>query len=174
MARLMDFVRGRKGTVFSMLLHVLVLAWGLLSFAPRPLEAKPPQDFIPVDVISAEQLSQITKGSKTGKKENQGALVEKIAPPKPDQDPIGKVNEKKEIAATSDATVASREEGGAEARREEAGRGEARRRAVEEGSAKEAGRKAGDQGCAEEGREAEEGVSARLREDRGAARQAQS
>jgi outer membrane biosynthesis protein TonB len=105
MARLMDFVRGRRGTVFSMLLHVLVLAWGLLSFAPRPLEAKPPQDFIPVDVISAEQLSQITKGSKTGKKENQGALVEKIAPPKPDQDPVGKVNEKKQIAATSDATL---------------------------------------------------------------------
>lgn len=105
MERLKQFVQTRKATAFSLLVHLTFVAWGLLSFAPRELAAKPPEDFVPVDVISADQLSQITKGSKTGKKENQGALVEKIGEPKPTEDPIGKVNEKKEIAATAEAAA---------------------------------------------------------------------
>ena len=102
MERLRHLMTTRRGPVFSVLAHVVFLFWAMLSFGPRLLEAKPPHVFVPVDVVSPEQLSQITQGSKTGKKENQGALVEKVAPPKQDDPPPAKVNEKKEVAATSD------------------------------------------------------------------------
>lgn len=104
MERLRQLMANRKGTMFSVLAHVLFLTWAMLSFGPRQLEAKPPQDYVPVD-ISTDLNSQITSGAKDGKKENQGKLVEKVAPPKQDETPIGKVNEKKEIAATSDAAA---------------------------------------------------------------------
>ena len=105
MERLRNLMTTRRGPVFSVLAHLMFLVWGIFSFGPRQLEAKPPEDFVPVDVISPEQISQITQGSKTGKKENQGALVEKVAPPKPEETPVGKVNEKKEIAATSETAA---------------------------------------------------------------------
>lgn len=85
----------------SIALHVGVLGWGLVSFSTRALDAKP-QESMPVDVISSEQLSQITRGTKTGQKENPKALVEKVGDPKPVDEAIGKVTEKKEIVAASD------------------------------------------------------------------------
>ena len=42
--------------------------WGLLSFAAKPLEAKP-NDALPVDIISDKQFSEITKGVKDGAKD---------------------------------------------------------------------------------------------------------
>ena len=67
-----------KSLAASIALHVGVIGWGLVSFSTRALDAKP-QESLPVDVISSEQLSQITKGTKTGKKENPKPLVEKVA-----------------------------------------------------------------------------------------------
>jgi colicin import membrane protein len=90
-----------KSLAASLALHVGVMGWGLVSFSTRSLDAKP-QDALPVDIISAEQLSQITRGTKTGQKENTKQLVEKVGDPKPNDEPVGKVTEKKEIAATSD------------------------------------------------------------------------
>jgi colicin import membrane protein len=90
-----------KSLAASIALHVGVLGWGLVSFSTRSLDATP-QDALPVDIISSEQLSQITKGTKTGVKENTKTLVEKVAEAKPIDEPVGKISEKKEIVAASE------------------------------------------------------------------------
>src|SRR5690349_2945155 len=56
---------------------------------------------MPVDIISAEQLSKITAGIKTGQKENPKPLVEKVADARPAEDAVGKITEKKEIVTAS-------------------------------------------------------------------------
>src|SRR5882762_10661420 len=57
---------------------------------------------MPVDIISADQLSKITAGTKTGEKDKPKPLVEKIADPKPvDDDAVGKITEKKEVVTAS-------------------------------------------------------------------------
>jgi colicin import membrane protein len=53
-----------------------------------------PEESLPVDVISADQLAKVTAGMKTGNKENPKPLVEKIAEAKPVDDAVGKVSEK--------------------------------------------------------------------------------
>ena len=88
----------KTGMIVSVIAHVSFLVWGIVSFAARPLEAKP-QDSLPVDIISAEKFSQLTKGLKTGKKDAPNKeQVEKVAEPKPvEETPTTKVTEKKEI-----------------------------------------------------------------------------
>ena len=85
-----------KTLVASVALHVLVIGWGLVSFSARSLEAPPPES-MPVDIISADQLSKITAGIKTGEKDKPKPMVEKVAEQTPVEDAIGKVTEKKEI-----------------------------------------------------------------------------
>src|SRR4051794_35924227 len=53
-----------------------------------------PEDSVPVDVISPDQLAKVMAGTKTGKKENPKPLVDKIAEAKPVDDAVGKVSEK--------------------------------------------------------------------------------
>lgn len=90
-----------KTLVASAALHVLVIGWGLISFSARSLEAPPPES-MPVDIITADQLSKITAGTKTGDKNNPKPLVEKVAEAKPvDDDAAGKITEKKEIITSS-------------------------------------------------------------------------
>lgn len=95
----------KKGLTISTALHCLVIGWAAFSFA-RPLDIKPAES-MPVDIISAEQFSQLTKGAKTApKKEEPKQLVEKIAEPKPVEDPTPKVVEnKKEVVATTEQAV---------------------------------------------------------------------
>jgi outer membrane biosynthesis protein TonB len=82
-----------KTLAASIALHVLVIGWGLVSFSARSLEAPPPES-MPVDIISADQLSKITAGSKTGEKDKPKPLVEKVADAKPVDDASGKIAEK--------------------------------------------------------------------------------
>jgi outer membrane biosynthesis protein TonB len=86
-------VKVDKTLVASVALHVLVIGWGLISFTTRSLEAPPPES-LPVDIISADQLSKITAGIKTGEKDKPKPLVEKVAEAKPVDDAVGKVTEK--------------------------------------------------------------------------------
>src|SRR6476660_10385874 len=72
----------------------------MISFSARSFEAPPPES-MPVDIISADQLSKITAGSKTGEKDKPKPLVEKVAEAKPVDDAIGKITEKKEIVTAS-------------------------------------------------------------------------
>jgi colicin import membrane protein len=82
-----------KNLAASVTLHVLVLGYGLVSFSSRSLEAPPPES-MPVDIISADQLSKLTAGSKSGEKDKPKPLVEKLADAKPVDDLVGKITEK--------------------------------------------------------------------------------
>jgi colicin import membrane protein len=93
-------VKVDKTLIASVALHVLVIGWGLVSFSARSLEAPPPES-MPVDIISADQLSKITAGIKTGEKDKPKPLVEKIADAKPVDDTVGKITEKKEVVTAS-------------------------------------------------------------------------
>jgi outer membrane biosynthesis protein TonB len=86
-------VKVDKTLVASVALHVLVIGWGLVSFSSRAFEAIP-EESLPVDIISADQLAKVTAGMKTGKKENPKPLVEKVADAKPTDDAVGKIAEK--------------------------------------------------------------------------------
>ena len=55
----------KTGLTISAMLHAALLLWGIISFAARPLEAKP-NDALPIDIISDKQFSEITKGVKNG------------------------------------------------------------------------------------------------------------
>ena len=78
-----------KTLVASVALHVLVIGWGLVSFSSKAFESIP-EESLPVDIISADQLAKVTAGMKTGKKENPKPLVEKVAEAKPSDDAVGK------------------------------------------------------------------------------------
>jgi len=89
----------KTGLAISALCHAALLLWGLLSFAAKPLEAKP-NDALPVDIISDKQFSEITKGVKDGAKDKKlASLAEKIDTAKPVDDSRAKVTEKKVLDA---------------------------------------------------------------------------
>jgi outer membrane biosynthesis protein TonB len=86
-------VKVDKTLVASVALHVLVIGWGLVSFSSKAFESTP-EESLPVDIISSDQLAKITAGMKSGKKENPKPLVDKVADAKPVDDAIGKLAEK--------------------------------------------------------------------------------
>jgi colicin import membrane protein len=86
-------VKVDKTLVASVALHVLVIGWGLVSFSSKAFESIP-EESLPVDVISSDQLAKVMAGMKSGKKENPKPLVEKVAEAKPVEDAVGKITEK--------------------------------------------------------------------------------
>jgi colicin import membrane protein len=82
-----------KTLAASVALHVLVLGYGLVSFSTKAFEMTP-EESVPVDVVSPDQLAHIMAGMKTGKKDNPKPLVDKVAEAKPVDDAVGKVTEK--------------------------------------------------------------------------------
>ena len=82
-----------KTLVASVALHVVVIGWGLVSFSSKVFESVP-EETLPVDIVSADQLAKIAAGMKSGKKENPKPLVEKVAEAKPVEDAVGKITEK--------------------------------------------------------------------------------
>jgi len=86
-------VKVDKTLVASVALHVLVIGWGLVSFSSKVFESMP-EESLPVDIISADQLAKVAAGMKSGKKENPKPLVEKLAEAKPVDDAVGKITEK--------------------------------------------------------------------------------
>jgi colicin import membrane protein len=85
-----------KTLVASVALHVLVIGWGLVSFSSKAFESTE-IEAVPVEFVTDDQLSKITAGIKSGKKENPKPLVEKVAEAKPVDDAVGKITEKKAI-----------------------------------------------------------------------------
>ena len=85
-------VKVDKTLVASIALHVVVLGWGLMSFSSKAFDLMP-EESVPVDVISSDQLAKVMAGMKTGKKETK-PLVEKVAEAKPVEDAVGKITEK--------------------------------------------------------------------------------
>ena len=92
-------VKVDKTLVASIALHVLVLGWGLVTFSSKAFIA--PEESLPVDIISTDQLAQMMAGQKTGEKDKPKPKVEKIAEAKPEEDAVGKVTEKKELIKTN-------------------------------------------------------------------------
>ena len=73
----------------------------VVSFGGKPFDA-PPNESLPVDIISADQFSQMTKGQKNAPKvEKEKQLAEKIGDTKP-AETLAKVSDKKEIITPSD------------------------------------------------------------------------
>src|SRR6516165_6915501 len=65
----------------------------MVSFSSRVFESNP-EESLPVDIISSDQLAHVMAGMKTGKKENPKPMVEKVAEAKPVEDAVGKITEK--------------------------------------------------------------------------------
>ncbi|MBR0897013.1 protein TolA [Bradyrhizobium tropiciagri] len=95
-------VKVDKTLAASIVLHVLVIGWGLVSFSTRAY-VMPEEDTVAVDVIDANQLSKAMAGQKDGKKENPKPLVEKVAEAKPMDDAVGKIDDKKPPVVTDTA-----------------------------------------------------------------------
>jgi colicin import membrane protein len=94
----------KTASAISAGLHAAVLLWALVSFSSRPLEATPVES-LPVDLVSEKDFSEMTKGAKTAPKaEIPRPLVEKLGDPKPAENPVPKLTEKKEIAPTAEKT----------------------------------------------------------------------
>jgi colicin import membrane protein len=91
----------RFGITVSTLAHALLLAWALLSFTAKPLDAVPTES-MPVDIVSATDFSQMTAGTKKAPKpETPKPLAEKVGESKPVKEPIPKVSEKQEVQSAS-------------------------------------------------------------------------
>ena len=186
-------VKVDKTLVASVALHVLVLGWGLVSFSSKAFDLMP-EESVPVDVISADQLAKVMAGMKTGKKENPSRWWRRS--PKPSPGRGRRRQDHREAAGRDRNRAAAAAEGRGKAGREKARSAEAGRRGQAEGRAEAGREEAGpqgrsDRGSHQEGREeaaAEAGPGrqaagaeqaedrARLRsvEDRRAARQARS
>ncbi|MGY4474074.1 cell envelope integrity protein TolA [Bradyrhizobium sp. USDA 3364] len=92
-------VKVDKTLAASIVLHVLVIGWGLVSWSTKAY-VMPEEESVAVDVISPDQLSHVMAGQKDGKKENPKPLVDKVAEAKPVDDTVGKVDEKKPPVVT--------------------------------------------------------------------------
>jgi len=83
-----------KTLVASVALHILVIGWGLVSFATKAFESIP-EESVSVDMVSASTLAKA--GMKSGNKAEPKPLVEKVAEAKPSDDVVGKISEKAPI-----------------------------------------------------------------------------
>ena len=89
----------RTSYTISAIGHAAVLLWSVWSLAARPLTV-PASDSLPVDIVTATEFSQITKGMKSAPQtETPKPLVEKVAEAKPVEDATAMLVEKKEVKA---------------------------------------------------------------------------
>jgi colicin import membrane protein len=94
----------RTGLTISAVGHATLLAWAALLasglFAAKPLDT-PPTESMPIDIVSATELSQLRAGKLDAPKaEKPKPLVEKIADAKPQINPAQKVVDKPEIVSS--------------------------------------------------------------------------
>jgi outer membrane biosynthesis protein TonB len=92
----------KAGLTISTAIHAGLLLWGLVSFSARPLEAAQ-TDSLPIDIVTDKEFSKLAAGVKTAPKaEAPKPLVEKVAEPKPVDEPVPKISEKPEIKTASE------------------------------------------------------------------------
>ena len=94
----------KTASVLSVSLHAALLAWAMVSFNGKLLEA-PPVEAMPVDMVSVEDFTKLAKGAKDApKKEEPKPLIEKKAEEvKPPEETKPKLAEKKEVAPALEA-----------------------------------------------------------------------
>jgi colicin import membrane protein len=86
----------------SIAVHVVVLGWGALTFAARPLtsDATP----MPIDIISVSEFTELTAGSRNAPKAQPAPPVaDKLGERKPADDPAAKIAKTEVHAATDKA-----------------------------------------------------------------------
>jgi outer membrane biosynthesis protein TonB len=89
----------RTAYTISAIGHGAILLWSVWSLAARPLTI-PPNDSLPVDIVSTTEFSQITKGLKSAPQtEAPKPLAEKVAEARPVEDATAKVVVKQEVKA---------------------------------------------------------------------------
>ena len=94
----------RTGLTISTVAHAAFLLWSVFTLAAKPFDSQP-MESMPIDIVTADQFSKMTKGQIDAKKaEVQKPLVEKVAEAKPAEELTKKVTEKKEIAPTAEQT----------------------------------------------------------------------
>jgi outer membrane biosynthesis protein TonB len=94
----------RTASAISTGLHAAVLLWALVSFSGKTFEVTPAES-LPVDLVSEKDFSEMTKGAKQAPKiEMPKPLVDKIDTPKPADDPVPKLTEKKELKSVAEKT----------------------------------------------------------------------
>src|SRR5215470_1349021 len=87
----------------SIAVHVIVLGWGALTFAARPLQSDTAP--MPIDIISVSEFTELTAGSRSAPKAQPAKPVaEQLGAPKPPDDPAAKVA-KTEVHASIDKTT---------------------------------------------------------------------
>jgi len=87
----------KTGLTLSAMVHAGLLLWGLISFAARPLDAKPTPS-LPVDIISEKQFSEMSLGAKNApQSETAKPLVDKVGETKPAEEVTAKVSNKPEV-----------------------------------------------------------------------------
>jgi hypothetical protein len=84
----------------SIAVHVIVLGWGALTFAARPLTSDTTP--MPIDIISVSEFTELTAGSRNAPKAQPARPVaEQLGARKPPDDPVAKVA-KTEVHASTD------------------------------------------------------------------------
>jgi outer membrane biosynthesis protein TonB len=77
----------RTGLAVSSLAHAVVLGWGLITFAPSPLDM-PRTEAMPVDLVPITDVTELQAGARNApKKEQPKQAAEKIAAPKQAPEP---------------------------------------------------------------------------------------
>ena len=94
-------VKVDKTLAASIVLHLVVIGWGLVTFSTRAF-VMPEEETVAVE-ISDDQLSHAMAGQKDGKKDNPKPRVEKVAEAKPVDDAVGKIEDKKPPVVTDTA-----------------------------------------------------------------------
>jgi colicin import membrane protein len=97
----------RVGLAASTVLHSSVLVFMLVSFTgAKPFDTPP--ESMPVDIVSASEFTKMTKGEKSGKKDEAPKTVaEKVDAPSPVEDSKPKVSEKAPVDATTPPPAAA-------------------------------------------------------------------
>src|SRR4051794_22025539 len=88
-----------KGLTISAIAHAAFIVWSVITLVAKPFDRMP--ESAPVDIVSADEFSKMTKGVKEAKKPDPKTLVEKIAEAKPVEEVTKKVTEKKEVEPTA-------------------------------------------------------------------------
>lgn len=86
----------RTGLAVSSIGHAVLLGWGLITFAPNPLEA-PKTESMPIDLVPIDEITRMRAGKRDAPKlEEKKQQAEKAAEPKQAQEPEKKAPQKPE------------------------------------------------------------------------------
>jgi outer membrane biosynthesis protein TonB len=84
----------------SVAVHLVVLGWGVFTFAIKPRTADS-KEAMPIDIVSVSEFSQMTSGARNAPKlDTVRPLADKVGERKPVEDPTAKLAPKEVKAAT--------------------------------------------------------------------------